>query len=58
MHNSAPARGSEEWYAWVEQMLQKHDVDRERLWARLPQSPDNVGDSPNDPDATAPTTGT
>lgn len=57
MHNSAPPRGTEAWYAWVEQLLQKHDTDRARLWARLPQAPDNVGDPANDPTADAPTTG-
>lgn len=55
MHNAFPARGSEAWYAMIEQLAQKNRTDIQRLQARQPQSPDNVGDSPNDPTADSPT---
>lgn len=54
MHNAAPARGTEAWYAWMEQRLQEIDTDRKRLWDRLPQAPDIVGESPQDPDYVVP----
>lgn len=58
MHNAFPARGTDAWYAMIEQLAMKHRTDIQRLQARQPQSPDNVGDPANDPDAEAPTTGT
>ena len=49
MHNAFPARGTEEWYAMVEQLVAEHDTDVKRLWDRTPQNPDNIGDAAQDP---------
>jgi hypothetical protein len=51
MHNSAPKeRGSDAWYAWIEQKLMQHGTDVSRLWDIAPQNPDNLGDPPHSPD--------
>lgn len=35
-----PAHGTPAWYAYVEQLVQQHRVDVQRLWKVVPQVPD------------------